>query len=424
MPGGGGTSAPAGEADAGMGVGRPAGAPEVRVLRPEDRAAFADLQRRGYASGGGTMEPAPEVTVPEGDDGARGCFADGRVVAGAYLKPYRTWWGADEIPMESVGGVVALPEARRRGHTAALLEGLLADMRARGVPISTITTPFSYAFYRQMGWEYAFPRLRATLPPRSLAGLGGDGGEARFVRAEPGSDWFPADVDRVYREVMRRRYQGAAARPPDLWRAHLGGERTYAYVWYRADGPRGYLIAGPGRSGNLRVRELFALDRAAFGGLCGLLANLDSQADALEWDMPPDARPDLLVAEQHNLQVAWRPEGMLRIVDLPAAVAARGAPGLSGTVRLRLEDAQAPWNRGPFDLRWAGGHPEVRPAEGDPEGGAEAAMDQRTFAQIYAGTLTPAAAAGLGRAEIGETAMRVLSAAYGTGRPPLLLEHH
>ena len=407
-----------------MGLDRPADAPQVRSLRPEERGAFADLQRRGYASGGGTLEPAPEAGVPDGDDGARGCFAAGRVVAGAYLKPYRTWWGADELPMESVGGVVALPEARRRGYTAALLEGLLADMRARGVPISTITTPFSYEFYRRAGWEYAFPRLRATVPPRRLAGLGGDGGEARFVRAEPGPDWVPTDIDRVYREVMRRRYQGAAARPPDLWRAHLGGERTYAYVWYGAEGPRGYLVAGPTRGGSVRVRELYALDRDAYGGLCGVLANLDSQAEQLEWDMPPDARPDLLVAEQHDLGLSWRPEGMLRIVDLPAAVAARGAPGLSGSVRLRLEDAQAPWNRGPFDLRWTEGCAEVRPADGAVDPGLEAAMDQRTFAQIYAGVVTPAAAAGLGRAEIGAAALRVLSAAYVTGRPPLLLEHH
>jgi predicted acetyltransferase len=408
-----------------MGDGGAGGiAGEVRRPRAEERAAFADLQRRGYAWGAGTLEPAPEPGDGPREDGARACFAGGRPVAGAYLKPYRTWWGEDELPMESVGGVVALPEARRRGHTAALMAGLVADMRERGVPISTITTPFSYAFYRRVGWEYAFPRLQAQLPPRALAALGGGEGEARFVRADASPDWLPAELDAVYRRAVRSRYQGAAARPADLWREHLAGERTYAYAWHGDAGPRGYLVASAERGRTVRVRELFALDRDAYAGLCSLLSNLDSQAERLEWDLPPDARLDLLVPEQHGLELAWRPQGMLRIVDLAAAVAGRGAPGLSGAVRLRLQDEQAPWNRGPFDLVWTEGRAEVRPASGTVEPGAEAAMDQRTFAQIYAGTLTPAAAAGLGRAEVGPRALSVLAAAYVTGRPPLLLESH
>lgn len=403
---------------------------EFRRPRAEDRAAFEHLQRRGYASGAATLHRPEQAPVPaaptdgraDQDDGARAYFVDGRPVAGAYVKRYETIWGSDSLPMESVGGVVALPEVRRRGYTAAVLTRLLADMRERGVPISTITTPFSYAFYRHMGWEYAFRRVRARFAPALARRIGaGAAGEAHFVRCGPEPEWWPSDIDAVYRQVMQRRYQGAALRGADLWRARLRGDRTYAYVVDGAGGPAGYLICALGERNSLRVRELFALDRLALRQLFHLLFNFDSQADSVEWDMPPDVRLDRAVSEQHELKLQWRPQGMFRLVDVSAAVVGRMAPGLSGCVCLRLEDAQAPWNRGPHWIEWLEGRAGVRATAGAGER-AHAAMDQRVFAQIFAGALTPHEAVEAGLAEIGTEALRVLTEAYVTGRPPLLLE--
>ena len=400
---------------------------EFRRPRPEERAAFEHLQRRGYASGEGTLHPAPpreEATAPaQGDDGARGVFVAGRPLAGAYLKRYQTWWGPDELPMESIGGVVTLPEARRQGYTAALATGLLADMRERGIPISTITSPFSYAFYRQFGWEYAFPRLRAAFPPQiGIVSPRAPGNSARFVQTEH-EGALPGEIDGVYRLVARTRYQGMAVRTPELWRRLLRGERTYAYVWDGEDGPAGYAVCAVGEHDRLQVRELFATDRTALAGLFGLLANFDSQAERIEWDMPPDVRLDLLVREQHDLELSWQPQGMFRIVDLAAAVSGRTAGTVSGQVCLRLLDDQAPWNQGPHAITWTEGQARVSPSGGGPAAD-QAVMDQRTFAQIYAGSITPAQAVELGRAELGAGALMILTAAYVTGRPPLLLEWH
>lgn len=401
---------------------------EFRRPRPEERPAFEHLQRRAYASGAGTLArpatPDPEDTA-DADDGARAYFAGGQPVAGAYLKRYTTWWGDDELPMESVGGVAALPEVRRLGYTGRVMAGLTADMRERGIPISTITTPFSYAFYRRMGWEYAFRRIAASFSPAVAARLaGGEAAEARFVQCGVEADWLPVAIDAVYREVMRRRYQGGAARPPELWRARLRGERTYAYVVDGERGPTGYLICALDGGETVRIRELFALDGRAWRGLWHLIANLDSQAERIEWDMPPDVPLDLLVSEQHDLKLRWRPEGMLRIVDLHGAVQGRRAGSLSGRVCLRLEDDLAPWNGGPHEVEWTEGRAAVRAGSGSATAAQTAAMDHRTFAQIYAGAVTPVQAVAAGRADIGAAALPLLTAAYVTGRPPLLLEWH
>lgn len=456
---------------------------EFRRPRPEEVEAFEHLQQRGYASGSPTLGPrqggsdatresdevpaeastesteepaestasgAPvsgEGEGPRARDGgeppgdgkkgpvagdrkeeretARAYFVDGRPVAGAYVKRYDTWWGTEVLPMESVGGVVALPEARRCGYTAEVMAGIVGDMHERGVPISTITTPFAYAFYRRMGWEYAFRRLRARFAPRLVASLGADAhGAARFVRWPPTVAGEPGleAMDAIYAQVMRARYQCAAARPPELWREHLRGKHTYAYIW-EADGRRsGYGIFRVGREDMVEVRELFALDGHAWCGLLGLLANFDSQAEKVEWDMAPDLRLDLVVPEQNDLELEATAEGMFRVIDLAAALTARTYPPAVGRVCLRLSDEQAPWNQGPFDVEWCGGRVEVRAARGGAAAADSAAMDQRVFAQIYAGTVSPAEAARWRGADIGVRALAVLTQAFVTGRPPLLLE--
>lgn len=433
------TISPPPEADSPAQV--PAGAAAVfRRPSPADRPSFQHLGARGYAHGQPTLQPAPEPAEgperrepgegvsPEGpatDDGDRGLFVGTSAVAGCSLKAYRTWWGPDELRMESVGGVVALPEARRRGHTAALLDGCLRDMRERGIPISTITTPFSYAFYRQMGWEYALQRRRVTLAPAALAPWARTArGEARFVRCDPDGPALPQPLDAIFSTVMRERYQGAAARTPALWREHLTGERTYAYAWEGPSGPTGYAVLDLAEAEErLRVRELFALDTNACRGLCGLLANFDSQAERIEWDAPPDVRVDLLCPEQSALEVAWTPQGLFRLVDVAEALRRRRAGTASGRLRLTLRDERAPWNRGPFAVSWEDGRATVE-SGGGAAGAEEAAMDARTFGQIYCGAITPSEAVRYRDAEIGPAGLRLLAAVFETGRPPLLYEWH
>src|SRR5712691_3859814 len=51
----------------------------------------------------------------------------------------------------AVGGVVTLPEWRRRGLASALMERVIAEMAARQMPLSLLLTG-SQAFYERLGW--------------------------------------------------------------------------------------------------------------------------------------------------------------------------------------------------------------------------------------------------------------------------------
>jgi predicted acetyltransferase len=77
---------------------------------------------------------------------------------------------------------------------------------------------------------------------------------------------------------------------------------------------------------------------------------------------------------------------MLRIVDAPAAVAARGFPaGVSVSVRLDLADSVLPANAGRWRLDVADGGGSLRRAQDDPAADA-IRLGARGFAALFAGT--------------------------------------
>src|SRR5215207_5860655 len=76
---------------------------------------------------------------------------------------------------------------------------------------------------------------------------------------------------------------------------------------------------------------------------------------------------------------------MLRVVDAPGAVAARGWPRhLTGEVDLELADYVCPWQQGPHRLVLAGGNARLEPG-----GAGTVRLTPRGLASWYAGAATP-----------------------------------
>jgi len=114
---------------------------------------------------------------------------------------------------------------------------------------------------------------------------------------------------------------------------------------------------------------------------------------------PPDFHPS---------RALWFPTAtalrgpMLRVLDVQAALDARktwGAePPREATLEIEVRDEQLPENRGPWHLTIGEDGAQVRREGGRAQ--ARLVTDAPTFAQIYAGELSPSAAAWLGRAEV------------------------
>ena len=107
------------------------------------------------------------------------------------------------------------------------------------------------------------------------------------------------------------------------------------------------------------------------------------------------ATPLALLVEEQRVLPAWAYRWMLRLVDVPAALAGRGYPPLSVSFDLTVEDGLFPENRGPWRVSVSEGSASVEP--GSASGGA--AISIGTLSSLYSGFLSAWDAAALGLIE-------------------------
>src|SRR5262245_41049785 len=93
----------------------------------------------------------------------RAVRVEGRVVAGLGLIWMGQWFGGVSVPMVGVTAVGVAPEQRGRGVGIGMLEAMLSEVRAAGVPLSALY-PATQTFYQRAGYERAGQRVTYELP--------------------------------------------------------------------------------------------------------------------------------------------------------------------------------------------------------------------------------------------------------------------
>jgi predicted acetyltransferase len=365
-------------------IARPSRGPVERIGQPVDEGelrAFADI---GALAFGSAPERVYEWMKALGPEVTRVCRRRGAVVGGLILQPMGQWFGGRSVPMTGVAMVCVAPQHRASGIGAELMRAGLREIRARGVTISTLyaaTAPL----YRRVGYEAAGGRYEITLP---TGAIGLQDRTLTLRETEPGDG--PA-LDEAHRRrvacengpldpsVPEWRHAQQAGRSPQQ-----PGPRTYA-AWNRrrAEGYVRYLTKREGRT--LHLMDFVATTPGAGRRLLTFLADHRSTIDSAVWHGAP-ADPMLLLLPEHSYRVRLVEHWLLRVVDVPRALEARGYPEtVSASVALRVEDELFPANRGPFVLEVAGGAAQVRRGRG-----AGARIDIRGLAALYTGHLTAA----------------------------------
>ncbi len=374
-----------------------------------------------------------ETGIPYGGLGSAVVATERGRLVGAF-RAYRMseYLGGTTVPMLGLAAVAVAPEARRRGVGRALCREAIRVGRARGDVVSVLY-PARPAFYRALGWGlvgelHAYRIATGALP---------DYEEAAGVRSAGPDD--RGAIEACYARVAARS-NGPIERAPGAWAHHLGAPGVYAFV-YEEGGVRGYALVHFGAAlvpgaGELRVRELVAEDEAAWRGLLGWIAAQRDTFAVVRYDARPQERLDLAVSEPRApgagpVRPLWIPTArrirgpMLRVLDVPAALAARrwwgSRRGIGLTVEVEVHDAEVPENRGPWEvvLDEDGAHVHPRRAGGGYDARLE--LDAATFSQVYAGELEPTVAARLGRARI-DGAADALDRVFAPDSPFWLLD--
>jgi predicted acetyltransferase len=327
-------------------------------------------------------------------DRTRVAFDRDRIVgtASAYSMEL-TLPGLTTIPVGGLTDVSVLPTYRRRGILRALVERHLEDVESRGEPVSVLNASES-AIYGRFGYgvatmsaEYEISTRYAAFrsPPEAP-------GRVRMLDASECEKVLPSLYDRV-----RHLRPGELSRNAGHWAGYLrdgewrrqGGSRHFDVVYEetpdQVDGWVGYRFDSnwsDGLPGNcVVIRELHTLTPTALAALVRFCLDLDLAAAVRLRPRPIDEPLRWLLADPRRLLTTRvRDDLWVRLLDLPAALTARGYAD-EGRLVLQVTDALRPRNQGRFVLEAGPGGASLRPTGAAPD----LAMDVSDLGAAYLG---------------------------------------
>lgn len=328
----------------------------------------------------------------------------GRLVGQLRIRPYGQLFGGRSVPMAGIAGVGVEPWARGRGVAQVLLDACLPIARDAGQVVSALY-PTVPPLYRGRGWERAGVLEDVSLPPGALGSVR----RTVDVGLRPAGPDDLADLHACYQTVAGAQ-DGMLDRDGPSFA--LAGVLDLDVVTICPG--RGYLTASR-RSDHLQVHDLVALDHEAGHALLHLLSSWSGYLTRI--DVRPTDPGTLgalaaggLAGDVHV--IPW----MLRVVDLPVAVGARGWPAAiflrNAAIGLEVTDPWAPWNEGRWQLVVEDGSVRCEPG-----GDGSVQLSARALGPWYAGGTPTAALRRAGLLAGGDaTLLDALVAGRGTPR--------
>ncbi|WP_432076080.1 GNAT family N-acetyltransferase [Streptomyces wuyuanensis] len=402
---------------------------ELRVLRREEWDQW--YGKLELAFGGVPESPAERELWNELTECERsiGVWDRGECVGTAGAFSFRVSVpGGSLVPAAGVTMVSVAATHRRRGVLTSMMRCQLDDVRERGEPLALLTASepeiygrFGYGIAtHQLSLDIDTVRARITAPP------GTDDVRLRFAPVAESAEACEA----VYRSRIGSR-PGMLARTPGWERLPLldppadrEGASAMQCVLAERDGDVvGYVRFhnkpewdASGANGSLLLRDIEALDPAAYAALWQFLFGIDLTSRIRVRNRPVDDPLLHLVTDVRRCGVRVRDSLHARLVDVGEALAARTYRTPVDVV-LEVEDAFCPWNEGRWRLSGdARGASCERTA-----GAADLAVSARDLGAAYLGGVTLSSLAGAGRVhELRGGALAEASTAFASDPAPWL----
>lgn len=385
----------------------------IRRMRPAEAEQAFQLRVNAFSDATHAPYDADEIYAP---DEHRLVAVDGdRVIGHLAVWPVAQAFVGHAVPMGAVSAFAIAPDQRGRGVGSRMLAAALDHMADAGLPISTLY-PSTPVPYHRWGWEFAGEHVRREIATRALLDVPAP---ADPVALRP---YSPSDLDTLVeiRDRLARAEPGALV-GGRRWLARVlqvdPDEPDLAVVAVRDERPVGLLLAAKTGSDTsiygLHVRELFGVDRDVERALLRSVGHHHTVAGATVLRSQP-ADPLLFELDSLTRPDAGSEHFMTRLVDVPAAIAARGWPSVSVTVELDITDERRPVNSGRYVL-----DVDDRAAALTPGGLGRAAIGVRALASLYTGFATAAGLQRAGRLGAGADDVAALSAAFTAPAPSM-----
>lgn len=381
----------------------------VRDYQADDDADLYELSRIAF---GGPREPGPRSywsahvgftgLVAEDDGGLAGCVK---------VREYGQFFGGESVPMGGLANVAVHPHARGHGVANTLLDAALVHMRDRGQVVSALF-PSAPALYRGRGWEQVGVYERVTLRVEALAMLPRPA--TRPVLRRAAEEDLPAVLDAYH--ALASTVDGMLDRSSASFRPEQPLEFDLIDLVPGPDGSvQGYLLADRPDGQQVICHDLVARDPLTALGLLANLGRWTGIVDEVSLRIVDPACWQFLVNQPVAHDIRNHP-WMLRVVDLPAAVAARGWPMAEHltpfAIDLDVTDEHAPWNAGRHRIVVEHGKVTCEPG-----GAGTVRVDARALGPWYAGSADSAMLRRAGLIDAAPADARMLDVLTGAPHP-------
>lgn len=381
---------------AGPDSGPVAGPAEIRPLEPAERAALMRVFETALVSIPSLPFFAEDQTGAAYFHEGRqfGAFVDGQLVGSTdSLASWLAVPGGRRLPHAAVTRVGVLPTHTRRGLLTALMRAQLTDARTRGDVVATLRASEA-VIYERFGYGVATRavtgevlRSRARLRPT----VAGAHGPVRLLDPSADSTW----------ELLARVYESAAHQPGAIGRSERwwnirrlraaveAGNEHYIAVHGAPGAEDGFVRYQPEAPQGWRHREDRAVDvhdfvvgsQQARAGLLRYLLGVDL-VTRLNFELPFDDPLPFMLTDQRAMKItATEDETWLRLLDVPAALAARTYRDGVGAVTIEVVDELLADNSGCYEVSGSGAArlPDA------PATGADLQTDVATLGAAYLG---------------------------------------
>jgi predicted acetyltransferase len=346
----------------------------VRDLTPDDFDAVLSVQSRSFGVMSSTQREEWKLARRTATEERRmlGVVDGDRVVAAARVWGFGQWWRGQVVSMGGIAGVVVDPAYRGRGTATLLMRAVIDRCHLQGLVVSVLYAS-APAVYRKVGYEFGGARHRYSFRADDLRRLGPSSAPTR--QATVGA------AERLLELVAMARAR-SSERGPVVWpvrevRRWLDDEETFAYL--ADDGFVVYRWSGS----DLTVDELIALSPDTNRTLWSLVGSGASIAERVHAYVAPHDPIHLLLGRE-AAKAAEVQRWMLRLIDVPAAIAARGWPtDVSVDAPIRLEDMDVPDNSGCWRVQLSAGAAKLVPER---DAADALHLGPRGMAALYAGT--------------------------------------
>jgi predicted acetyltransferase len=304
-------------------------------------------------------------------------WRDGEIVGTSGVITRRMAVPGAALPVGHVTAVSVRPTARRHGLMSRMMRRLFDDIRAAGEPVAALWATEG-RIYQRFGYGLGALRVALTAKTREAPLLA----PASTDRLRESA---PAQVRELMEKVYDEAYQsrpGWSARSGPQWDHRLADLKSWrgdntselrAVVHDGESGPDGYLLyrmgmqwdrTGP--NGTVKVLELVATTGEAYSALWQLVLTMDLTRTAEVFGCATDEPLLTMVTDPSRLAATVGEALWIRLVDLPAALAARRYAADIDVV-LEVTDAEIPANAGRWRLSGSPGAASCTPTTDDPD---------------------------------------------------------